>query len=82
MAFCDVRAMSVFENAQECAGGKMSTRDCLPVSEGNSPLPIDRLLLEQVGLTLKHLVGTVSGEHSRMRRNAQEAKCPPDIKII
>lgn len=26
MAFCDVRAMSVFENAQECAGGKMSTR--------------------------------------------------------
>lgn len=25
MAFCDVRAMSVFENAQECAGGKMST---------------------------------------------------------
>ena len=26
MAFRDVRAMSVFENAQECAGGKMSTR--------------------------------------------------------
>ena len=25
MAFRDVRAMSVFENAQECAGGKMST---------------------------------------------------------
>ena len=25
MAFRDVRAMSVFENAQECAGGKMSS---------------------------------------------------------
>ncbi|MCX4308470.1 MAG: hypothetical protein OSJ69_22140 [Acetatifactor sp.] len=25
VAFRDVRAMSVFENAQECAGGKMST---------------------------------------------------------